>query len=81
MSGIDLETDSEFACELLGLLLSNRQHRDQTMGGGLCAGLVNREQQLGSPEGVPHTAAIAMHYENIDVRGANDGTHVCVVLR
>ncbi|MNV63154.1 hypothetical protein D3C71_1557330 [compost metagenome] len=81
MGGSDLETGSELTWHVLGLLLINRQHRDQTMGGGLCAGLVNREQQLGSPEGVPHTVAMTMHCEDIDVRGANDGTTMCVVLR
>jgi hypothetical protein len=34
------------------------------------------EYPISSPEGVLHTAATAMHYEDIDVRGANDGTHV-----
>jgi hypothetical protein len=51
------------------------------MGGGLCAGLVNRHHQIGSPEGVQHTAAIATHYEDIDVRSANDGTHMCDGIR
>ena len=30
--------------------------------------------KLSSPEGVLHTAATAMHREDIDVRSANDGT-------
>ncbi|CAI8904388.1 hypothetical protein EMIT0215P_30438 [Pseudomonas serboccidentalis] len=38
--------------------------------------MVNREQfKLSSPEGVLHTAATALHYTDIDVRGANDGTY------
>jgi hypothetical protein len=38
--------------------------------------LVNREQfKLSSPEGVLHTAATAVHFTNIEVRRANDGTY------
>lgn len=49
------------------------------VGGGLCAGWPTGNS-TGTSEDVPHTAAIALQYETIDVRRADNGTYVCCFL-